>query len=64
MYKIFFTSNWGEEGKVLLDRMNWMTPNNCGIWNNKIQGTNNINEADYIIVLNEFHWIRKCTKSS
>lgn len=52
MYKIFFTSNWGEEGKVLLDRMNWMTPNNCGIWNNKIQGTNNINEADYIIVLN------------
>lgn len=52
MYKIFFSSNWGEEGKVLLDRMNWMTENNSGIWNNKIQGTNNFEEADYIIVLN------------
>lgn len=52
MYKIFFSSNWGEEGKVLLNRMSWMTENNSGIWNNKIQGTNNLEEADYIIVLN------------
>ena len=51
MYKIYFSCNWGEESNVLLKRMNWMTKNKSGIWNN-IKGTSNLKEADYIIVLN------------
>ena len=51
MVKVYFSCNWGEDKKTLLKRMSWMTPNNCGKWGSLI-GVTNIQEADFIVVMN------------
>ena len=50
-YKIFFTCPWND--KIINSYKN-NTPNNKGIWKN-IEGVTNINEANYIIVLDDLH---------
>lgn len=53
MINIYFTCNW-ETSNNLLEKIKKNTPNNVGIWKN-IQGTNDINNFDYIIVLDDIH---------
>ena len=48
--KICFVCNWGENSINLKKRMDRMTKNDKGIWNNIIS-VNNIKQADYIIAL-------------
>ena len=48
--KIYFTNNWGEDDTKFLKRMKTTTQNNSGIWN-KIQFTNVIQDANYILSL-------------
>tara|TARA_B100000424_G_scaffold57824_2_gene41881 strand:+ start:6525 stop:7499 length:975 start_codon:yes stop_codon:yes gene_type:complete len=50
-YKIFLTCPWDD--KIINSYKN-NTPNNKGIWKN-IEGINNIDEADFIIVLDDLH---------
>ncbi len=49
MIKIFFTCFWQTD---LLDLLKKNTPNNKAIWKN-IEGTNNINMCDYIVILDD-----------
>lgn len=49
--KIFFVCNWEESSYDLKSRMDKMTTKNNGIWGN-IKSTNNINETDFVIALN------------
>lgn len=50
MANIIFYCNWGNNSSELLERYKLMTKNNLGIYN-KIYGTTNINEANYIIFI-------------
>lgn len=50
MVKIYFVNNWGEAPKDLLTRYTKQTPNSKGIWKD-IVGVDDMNEADYFIVL-------------
>ena len=53
MYKIYFTSPW-ESSEDLLKKLIKNTSNNSGIWKN-IEGTSDINNFDYLIVLDDLH---------
>ena len=48
--KIYFCCNWNESSDSLKKRMDKMTINNKGIWNN-ILSTNKISNADYVVAL-------------
>jgi hypothetical protein len=50
MKKIYFASNWGQTSKEMSNFYNRQTINNSGVWND-IKVTLNINESDYVIVL-------------
>ena len=49
VYKIFITSNWGLDHGKFMYYLKKQTPNNSGVWDN-IKLTNNIKEADFVIV--------------
>ena len=49
MSKVYFASNWGISSKELLDFYKRQTPGCKGVWDG-LEGTKNIDEADYIIV--------------
>ena len=49
MIKVFFTCSWQTD---LLDLLKKNTPNNNAIWKN-IEGTDNINMCDYIVILDD-----------
>ena len=51
VFKIFFTCPWSD---IIIHSYKNNTPNNKGIWKN-IEGVNNIDEADFIIVLDDLH---------
>ena len=50
--KIIFFSSWSLPGLYLKNTINILTPNNDGKWDNII-GTDNVDEADYYIILDE-----------
>ncbi len=52
MAKIIFTSSWGEDSSSLLDRYRLQTPGNKGTWDN-LEGTDNPDEADYCVVMQD-----------
>lgn len=49
--KIYFTCAW-QDSNSLLDKLKLNTPSNKGIWNN-IEGVNDINNFDYMVVLDD-----------
>ena len=53
MFKIYFTCNW-EDSDSLLKKLIKNTPSCKGIWKNII-GVSNINDCDYIVVLDSLH---------
>ena len=53
MIKIYFTCNW-EDSYSLLEKLIKNTPSCKGIWKN-ITGVDNINDCDYIVVLDSLH---------
>jgi FkbM family methyltransferase len=52
MKKVYFTNNWGESPENLLKRYSLQTPNSSGKWNS-LEGILSIDDADYVIVLDE-----------
>ena len=53
MLNIYFICPW-EDSNSLLNKLKKNTPNNEGMWKN-LKGVNNINECDYIVVLDDLH---------
>ena len=53
MKTIYFTCPW-EDSTSLLNKMKRNTPSSQGIWKN-IQGTDDINNFDYMVVLDDLH---------
>ena len=55
MIKIFFCCSWDPNPKHFLEnKYAPLTPNNSSIWNNIIAVTN-INEADWVIIIDDIH---------
>lgn len=50
MKKVYFLNSWNENPKTLFKRYSKQTPECKGVWKD-IQGTTNISDADYCIVL-------------
>lgn len=53
MVKVYFTCPW-EDNNNLLNKLKTNTPQNRGIWKN-IEGTSDINNLDYLIILDDLH---------
>mgnify|MGYP003124434425 CR=1 FL=1 len=50
MYKIYLPSHWDISREDLLLLYNNLTPNESGIWRN-IQLTNNLDESNFVLIL-------------
>ena len=50
--KIYFASNWGQSSKEITDFYKRQSPLGNGTWNS-IQSVNNINDCDFVIVLDD-----------
>ena len=50
MIKIYFQCSWTEDKNFVLDWLKRSTPNGSGVWEN-LEGTTNLEEADYIVHL-------------
>ena len=50
LIKIYFAQAWGFTSKQLLAEYKQQSPNNSSIWNNYIIGTDNIDDADILII--------------
>jgi|APSaa5957512535_1039671.scaffolds.fasta_scaffold24977_2 hypothetical protein len=48
--KVYFAKAWGFNSTQLLNEYKCQSPNNSGIWNDFIIGTDNIDEADILII--------------
>lgn len=52
MIKLYFCCSWGESSEKLIEKYSKLTPKLKSEWNN-LQATNNINEADWIIIVDD-----------
>lgn len=53
MKKVAFLNNWGDSLDNQLERYNYQTPNDDGVWEN-LQGSTNLDKADYTIIMDGF----------
>ena len=53
LLKLYFPPAWGWTSRQLLDDYKRQTPNNSGCWNNFLEGTDNIDDADILIIQDE-----------
>lgn len=61
MVEVIFLNNWGDSVDKLTGRMIYQTKNHDGIWND-LKFTKNIDEADYLIIMEGYKDSRKHPK--
>ena len=62
MIKVALLCCWGENSIELLHRYKLQTPGNSGIWDS-IVGVDNVNDADYYIIMEDFYETEKLDPS-
>ena len=54
MYKIYFICSWMGSGGKTLEMVKRLTPSLSGCWKDLFEGTDNIKEADYWVILEDY----------
>jgi len=58
MIKVTFLCCWGESTSALFHRYKLQSPGSAGVWDN-IVGVDNVNDADYYIIMEDFYEKKK-----